>query len=121
MKKILIVEDEKDICDMVVEQVQEYGGEADAAYSGQDGLEKILNENYEIVVSDICMPGLNGIDMMEKVLDKHENPPIFYIMSGFSEYSEDSILKKGAQKFYSKPTGIINLIEDLELYIKNEK
>ena len=58
--RLLIVEDEKQICDMVAKSLYDTGYEVDTCYDGKEALECILSENYDLIVLDLNLPGMDG-------------------------------------------------------------
>ena len=56
--RLLIVEDEKQICDMVAKSLYHAGYEVDTCYDGGEALECILSENYDLIVLDLNLPGM---------------------------------------------------------------
>ena len=60
--RLLIVEDEKQICDMVAKSLYDAGYEVDTCYDGEEALECILSEEYDLIVLDLNLPGMDGMD-----------------------------------------------------------
>ena len=57
--RLLIVEDEKQICDMVAKSLYDAGYEVDTCYDGEEALECILSEEYDLIVLDLNLPGMD--------------------------------------------------------------
>ena len=64
--RLLVVEDEKQICDMVAKSLYAAGYEVDTCYDGKEALECILSENYDLIVLDLNLPGMDGMDNFPK-------------------------------------------------------
>ena len=62
--RLLIVEDEKQICDMVAKSLYAAGYEVDTCYDGKEALECILSENYDLIVLDLNLPGMDGMELL---------------------------------------------------------
>ena len=62
--RLLIVEDEKKICDMVAKSLYAAGYEVDTCYDGKEALECILSENYDLIVLDLNLPGMDIIRIL---------------------------------------------------------
>lgn len=73
-KRILIIEDEKFLRDLYVQVLTDEGYEVTGAADGEEGINAIKNNNYDLVLTDILMPKLNGIDLLKKI--KAENPQV---------------------------------------------
>ena len=88
MKKILLVDDEDGIQMLYREELQDAGYEVVSAYTGEEGLEKVKSESPDLVILDIQMPGMNGIETLRQM--KMDNPDLPIILSSaYSEYKQD--------------------------------
>lgn len=88
MKKILLVDDEEGIQLLYREELEEEGYEVISAYTGEEGLEKFKSESPDLVILDIQMPGMNGIETLRQM--KMENPKLPVILStAYNEYKQD--------------------------------
>ena len=88
MKKILLVDDEEGIQMLYREELQDSGYEVVSAYTGEEGLEKLKSESPDLVILDIQMPGMNGIETLRQM--KMDNPDLPIILStAYTEYKQD--------------------------------
>lgn len=88
MKKILLVDDEDGIQMLYREELQDAGYEVISAYTGEEGLEKMRTEMPDLVILDIQMPGMNGIETLRQM--KMDNPDLPIILSSaYTEYKQD--------------------------------
>ena len=88
MKKILLVDDEEGIQMLYREELEDDGYEVISAYTGEEGLQKFKDESPDLVVLDIQMPGMNGIETLRQM--KMNNPDLPVILStAYSEYKQD--------------------------------
>ncbi len=88
MKKILLVDDEEGIQMLYREELEDEGYEVISAYTGEEGLEKFKNESPDLVILDIQMRGMNGIETLRQM--KMENPQLPVILStAYNEYKQD--------------------------------
>ena len=88
MKKILLVDDEDGIQMLYREELQDSGYEVISAYTGEEGLEKVKSEAPDLVILDIQMPGMNGIETLRQM--KMDNPDLPVILSSaYNEYKQD--------------------------------
>ena len=109
MAKVLIVEDEEDLCSLIASQIRSDQTEVTECHTAEAGLEAALKEDFNLVISDIRLPGIDGIEMMKKITTEKSPAPAFFIMSGYSDYSTDEILAAGGKDFFSKPNEITRL------------
>ena len=68
--RLLIVEDEKQICDTIAKSLYDAGYEVDTCYDGEEALECILAEDYDLIVLDLNLPGMDGMDRYD-CSDRH--------------------------------------------------
>lgn len=109
--KILIVDDEKDIIEMLKYNLENEGFEVIFAYDGLEALEK-LKENPALIVLDIMMPKLDGYQTLKKIRETKgfENTPIMILSAKSSEMDEIKGLNIGADDFVQKPISPNKLI-----------
>ena len=73
MSKILIVEDEETIADLEKDYLELSGFEVEVANDGDSGLEKALQEEYDLLILDLLLPGVDGFEICRKVREEHTN------------------------------------------------
>jgi CheY-like chemotaxis protein len=119
MAKVLIIEDNQQIVRMQEKVLIFEGYEVEAAYNGSEGLEKAKTTSPSIILLDIMMPKMNGIEVLEKLKSDEatKNIPVI-MMSNLSEESKaQEAMKKGAVKFIYKgesdPSEIANAIKEV--------
>ncbi len=74
MKRILVIEDDKDIAELEKDYLNLNGFEVDLETSGQMGLEKALSGLYDLVIVDLMLPGMSGYDIVKTVREKWKFP-----------------------------------------------
>ena len=103
MQKILIIDDERAIRNILKDILQTEGYQTDDAADGEEGLQKFLTNTYDLVICDIKMPKLDGIEFLQKAQEAKPEVPIIIISGhGNIETAVDAV-KKGAFDFVSKP------------------
>lgn len=113
---IIIVDDEVEIVEMVESYLQiSLECNIKTFTKSQNALDYILaQKDIDFIISDIRMPGIDGVALMEKTREVFPSKPKIILMSGFSEYSPEALASKGANYFINKPLGIESLIEFIE-------
>jgi DNA-binding response OmpR family regulator len=103
MPKILIIEDEHKICDFIKKILEFEKYTVETAYDGSDGLKKARINRYDVVILDILLPGMDGLDICKKLRDFDNDVPI--IMLTAKDTVEDRIkgLNVGADDYMVKP------------------
>ncbi len=101
-KKILIVEDEKNIAQVLAYNIKKEGYDCTCAYDGETGLTEALSGNYDLILLDIMLPRMNGFEVCEKVRLVSQIPIIFVTAR---EEEKDKILglDTGADDYVTKP------------------
>jgi len=112
--KVLIVDDEKDFVEMFSLRLKETGEKVFTAYSGQECLECLQQENIDVVVLDIKMPGMDGIETLKEI--KKQNPIVEIILLTGHGTIETAIegLKLGAYDYLLKPADTKEMAKKLE-------
>lgn len=88
MKKILLVDDEDSIHLLYREELEEEGYEVHSALSGEEALEKLKIISPDLVILDINMPGINGIDTLRQIKEKNPGLPVI-LSSAYQEFKQD--------------------------------
>src|SRR5210317_898283 len=110
MSKILVIDDERSIRNTLKDILEYEKYEVDLAEDGNKGIEKIRGAEYDMVLCDIKMPGLDGIEVLERVVVLAPDTPVVMISGhGNIDTAVDSI-KKGAFDFIEKPLDLNRLL-----------
>lgn len=102
--KVLVVEDDDIFLEVMTSMLQYAGYDTLEALNGKDGLESFMKFKPDLIVSDIMMPVLNGIEMTKRIFSSQEPVPVI-LMSGFTSNSALQELQKSPYwaGFFSKP------------------
>ncbi len=116
-KKILIVEDEKNIAMVLAYNIKKEGFDCDIAYDGEDGLTKAITGSYDLILLDIMLPKMNGFEVCEKIRYKSQVPIIFVTAK---EEEKDKIfgLETGADDYVTKPFSFRELLARIRVNIR---
>jgi DNA-binding response OmpR family regulator len=109
MTKVLIVEDQAEIVSFLKPELSYEGYEVDVANDGRSGLEKIESGKYDIVLLDIMLPNLNGIEVLRRVR-KFTNIPIIMLTARDQIMDKVTGLDTGADDYLTKPFAIEELL-----------
>ena len=108
-KKVLIVEDEKAISDIIMFNLKREGYEVMQALTGTDGLNMALSENPDIVLLDIMLPEMDGFQVLEKIREVSE-VPVIMVTAREEEMDKVLGLETGADDYVTKPFSMVELI-----------
>jgi CheY-like chemotaxis protein len=86
--KLLIVDDEENIRFLFKEELEEEGYVVDVASNGLEALEKVKNADFDLVVLDIKMPGMGGIQALNEIKNMNKNLPVV-LCSAYGEFKQD--------------------------------
>lgn len=115
--KILIVEDEEKIARFVELELMHEGYEVDKAFDGRAGLDKALTGNYSLIILDIMLPKLNGLEVLRRVRKEYQTPVIMLT-------ARDAVMDKvagldaGADDYLTKPFAIEELLARIRVALK---
>ncbi len=110
MSKILIIDDEKAIRNTLREILEYESYQVDEAANGEEGLEKILNDEYAAVLCDIKMPKMDGMEVLSKAHEIDDDLPFIMISGNGTIETAVEATKKGAYDFISKPPDLNRLL-----------
>ena len=101
--RVLVVDDERSVCDAVVTLLNARGHVSVGAESGEDALERLRREYFDVLLCDVRMPGMSGLDLLTKALDIVPGIPVI-MLSGVSDMSTGrDALHRGAMEYLVKP------------------
>lgn len=108
-RKILIVDDEKNIVDIIAFNMKKEGYEVVKAMDGEEGLRLTFEENPDLILLDIMMPKMDGYEVCKKIREK-KNTPIIMLTARAEEVDKVLGLELGADDYVTKPFGIRELV-----------
>lgn len=116
-KRILIVEDEKNIADIIDYNIQKQGYETEVAYDGEKGLALALTATFDLILLDVMLPGLDGFEICKRVRQRLDTP---IIMLTAREEERDKVmgLELGADDYMTKPFGNAELLSRIKANIR---
>ncbi|MDN5304922.1 MAG: two-component system, OmpR family, response regulator ResD [Fusobacteriaceae bacterium] len=117
MKKILLVEDEKKIRWLVKDYLEENNYEVDEAENGEVAFDMFYNGKYDLVITDIMMPKMNGIDLVKEIR-MFSKIPIIMLTAKTTDEDELTGLNYGADDYVKKPFNPDVLLKRVEVLLK---
>lgn len=112
--KILIIDDEAIVREILLEFLEILGYQADEFEDGASGLEAMNNENYSIAFADIRMPGIDGIEFLKYLKKTQPEIPVIIITGHGSEDTRKEAIDAGAFAFFQKPFHFSEVKEVME-------
>lgn len=108
--KVLLVDDEEEFVSTLAERLEIRGFVTEVATSGDMAISAVQDKNFDIVVLDLMMPGIGGLDVMEKIKSMHPDMPIILLTGHGSAKEKMERLEMGALDYLMKPLDIDELI-----------
>ena len=118
MEKALIIEDDKDISELISIHLTDMELEVDKSFDGKDGLMKALNNRYRFILLDIRLPLLDGFEVCKRLRMERINTPILMLTSKSEEIDKVLGLEMGADDYISKPFGIRELLARIKAVLR---
>ncbi|SRR6056297_2581738 len=120
--KILIVEDERPLADLLASKLKKEGYEVDNAFDGEEGYEKIKKWDPDLILLDIIMPKMDGYEVMEKINEEKKEIPVIVISNSGQPVEIEKTKKLGAVDHLIKtefsPTDVLDKVNN---YLNNGK
>jgi len=110
MRKILVVEDNRDIAELVALHLRDLDASIDLAYDGNTGLRLALENGYDLIVLDLMLPGIDGLELCNRLRSGHSNTPILMLTARSTELDRVLGLEIGADDYLTKPFSIRELV-----------
>jgi DNA-binding response OmpR family regulator len=118
MKKILIVEDELNMVNGLKDNLEFEGYEADTALDGNSGLQKILQNRYDLILLDVMLPELSGFDICKAARKEGVSTPIIFLTAKGEEIDKVLGLEFGADDYITKPFSLRELLARVKAILR---
>ena len=100
---MLLAEDSDDLRSLFTVYLKMYGAEVTAVINGKDALEAYKNADFDVVLLDFFMPKMNGDEVMDKIAEDGEHPPVIVLTANAMKDAKRECLSKGFDGYLSKP------------------
>jgi DNA-binding response OmpR family regulator len=118
MKKILIVDDEKNMVTGLKDNLEFEGYQTDVAYDGPSGLEKITANPYDLILLDVMLPGMSGFDICKTARKQGIETPVILLTAKGEEIDKVLGLELGADDYITKPFSIRELLARIKAILR---
>ena len=120
-EKILIIEDEEDLVKGLKLNFADEGYEVDYAYDGNEGFQKAMKENPDLIILDLMLPKKNGLDICRELRQNNIHTPIIMLTAKSEEIDKVVGLEIGADDYMSKPFSIRELMARVKAHLRRER
>jgi DNA-binding NtrC family response regulator len=114
--RVLIVEDDTDLQEILEKHLTRLGCDVELASNGEEALKKLKTDTFTCLLSDIRMPGMDGVQMITKMKEQDIETPVVF-MTGYSSYKDEEISHKGGVVLLEKPMNFEKLKELYDRFI----
>lgn len=109
-KNILIIEDNKDLAQLLALHLRDLNFKVDIVLNGRAGISRAENHSYDLIILDLMLPGLDGLEICKRLRSKSSYTPILMLTSKSSELDRVLGLEIGADDYVTKPFSIMELM-----------
>jgi CheY-like chemotaxis protein len=121
MKRVLVVEDNKDNLKLISYALEKSGYEVISAETGEEGIELALKENYPFILMDIDLPGIDGVETTKRMRASGVNTPIIAITSYAMSGDKEKVMEAGCNGYFEKPINPITIMDSIHEIVLKEK
>ena len=115
--RILIIEDNEEINDILKEAVAGAGYEAVQSFSGSEGMLRFSSEDFDMVLLDLMLPGIKGEEVLQKIKERSDIPVI--VLSAKTDIEgKVNLLRQGASDYITKPFDVREVLARIDLHLK---
>ena len=120
VNKVLLIEDDIKISDLVKDSLLDEGYVVDQAFDGEEGYFKILENQPDLIILDIMIPKMNGYKVCAKVRERGVMSPILMLTAKSGEYDVEEGLDTGANDYLRKPFSMVELLARVRKLLKKD-
>jgi DNA-binding response OmpR family regulator len=113
-KRILVIEDDREMRSLLKDYIEDAGYEVDSVEDGSEAFRKLARETFDLMITDIRMPGLSGLDILPGLKKLLPQAPIIVITAFGNEEVHHKVLERGANAYLEKPIHL----EELRILIQ---
>ena len=111
--KVLLVDDEADFLATLAERLETRGMKVNTATSGEDAVAKAEGEGFDLIILDLAMPGIDGLETLKRIKAKQPDAEIIMLTGQGSIRTSIEAMKLGAEDFLQKPVNITELMDKI--------
>lgn len=108
--RILVVEDEKNLNRIISEAMEDEGYSVDRCFNGQDALDYAMSADYDVIILDVMLPGVDGFTMVQRLRLAGRNAPVLFLTARDSVQDRVTGLESGGDYYLTKPFNFQELI-----------
>ena len=109
-KKVLIIEDDRDLAELIGLHLGDMGLRTETSFEGTAGLEKALGKPFDLIILDLMLPGMDGLEICKRIRRVNKTIPILMLTSKAEEFDKVLGLELGANDYITKPFSLRELV-----------
>lgn len=117
-KRVLIVEDDQDIAHLVDLHLRDIDCEAEIVTDGKTGLERARSGDHDLIILDLMLPGVDGLEICRQVRSLSDYTPILMLTARTSEFDRVLGLELGADDYLTKPFSVLELVARVKALLR---
>ncbi|WP_256891562.1 response regulator transcription factor [Mammaliicoccus sciuri] len=117
---MLVVEDDEKIARVIQLELEYANYKIDIAHTGKSALERLENENFDLILLDVMIPELNGLEVLRRVREQNEDVKIIMLTARDAVMDKVSGLDSGANDYMTKPFEIEELLARIRVHLKEK-
>jgi two-component system response regulator HydG len=118
-RRILIIDDDRSMCDVLEAELQKRGFETATTTSPEDGLRRLVEDDFGVVLTDINMHGMTGVEVCRQIVESREDLPVVVMTAFGSMEAAIATIRAGAYDFVTKPFEMDDIALTLERALKH--
>ena len=118
---ILVIEDEEQLCRSMAEGLRMDGYETDTCFDGEEGLELCMTENYDLILLDLNLPGIDGLEILRQFRTFNTNTPVLILSARVQIQDKVEGLDLGANDYITKPFGTGELLARVRAALRTNR
>jgi DNA-binding NtrC family response regulator len=111
--KVLLVDDEFEFLTILAERLESRGFKITTVTRGENAVAQVLNEVFDVIILDLSMPGIDGLETMKRIKEKEPDAKIIIVTGQGSIRTGIEAMKLGAEDFLQKPVNISKLMDKI--------
>jgi two-component system, OmpR family, alkaline phosphatase synthesis response regulator PhoP len=118
MSKVLVIEDDPNIIGLICIHLRDLNLEVETANNGIDGLKMALTNQFELIILDVMLPGMDGIQVSQKMRALNCRTPLLMLTAKSEEFDKVMGLESGADDYLTKPFGVRELVARVKALLR---
>ena len=112
--KVLLVDDEEEFIKTLAQRLEMRGLKVTGATRGEEAVSLVDKQNYDAIVIDLAMPGMDGLETLKRIKENHPDAEIIMLSGQGTVKSGIEAMKLGAEDFLEKPVNMQDLLEKID-------